>query len=161
VALLDLLLEPDVRARDDPHVDGNRAAAAQSTTTNGPRLRALWSWIARATRSFRVPVSPWMSTVNVDRATWPTCWITRWISGLRPMRSASDTPSPWRSSSSTRAQGAVLERPLDREPHQLQVERLRQVVVRAETHRLDRGRDIGVRRADHAAERPAELAPRS
>ena len=38
-------------------------SAAQSTTTNGRAVRALAPWIARATSSLPVPVSPSISTV--------------------------------------------------------------------------------------------------
>ena len=36
--------------------------APQSSTTIGPRLRPESSWMARATNSLPVPVSPWMIT---------------------------------------------------------------------------------------------------
>ena len=58
--------------------------------------------MARATSSLPVPVSPCTSTVKLDSATWPTCWITWAIAGLPPMRSLSELPCPWRFSSSMR-----------------------------------------------------------
>ena len=44
--------------------------AAQFTATKGPRTRSLSSWITRASSSLPVPLSPWMSTVAVERDTW-------------------------------------------------------------------------------------------
>ena len=43
--------------------------AAQLTATNGPVALGPCSWIARATTSFPVPDSPWISTVAVLGAT--------------------------------------------------------------------------------------------
>ena len=50
-------------ARDSSSVSG---IAAQFTLTNGTSRSALRSWIARATSSLPVPVSPVMSTVLFD-----------------------------------------------------------------------------------------------
>ena len=45
-------------------------SAAQFTATNGPRWRGPRVWIARATHSLPLPVSPVMSTVARERATF-------------------------------------------------------------------------------------------
>jgi hypothetical protein len=44
-------------------------SAPQSTITNGPWARGEASWIARATSSLPVPVSPWIRTVASLAAT--------------------------------------------------------------------------------------------
>ena len=53
----------------------------QSTTTNGPPLRSLASWIALATSSLPVPVSPRMSTESGVFATFSRTLKTRRIFG--------------------------------------------------------------------------------
>ena len=64
----------------------------QSTTTNGPRLRRLASWIARATTSLPVPVSPSMSTLSSVPAIFSSVENTRRMFGdaptIEPNRSA-------------------------------------------------------------------------
>ena len=47
-------------------------SAAQLTATNGLPARGLLSWMARATSSLPVPLSPTMSIVAVVGATWAT-----------------------------------------------------------------------------------------
>ena len=51
--------------------DQVRAYAAQFTVTNGPAARLLCWWMARATSSLPLPVSPWMRTVTGMAATRP------------------------------------------------------------------------------------------
>ncbi len=74
----------------------------QSTTTNGPLLRGLASWMALATTSLPVPVSPRMSTdrgVGAMRSRTPK---TRRMRGLRP----TSGPKPSAHPTSTRRSAA-------------------------------------------------------
>ena len=48
------------------------ASAAQCSFTKGPLARGLCSWMAAATSSLPVPLSPVMSTDARDGATWST-----------------------------------------------------------------------------------------
>ena len=58
--------------------------AAQFTATKGPAPRSLASWIARATSSLPVPVSPRIVTVTRVGAARPA-WSSAWRSiGLDP-----------------------------------------------------------------------------
>ena len=59
--------------------------AAQLTLIRGISRCALLAWIARATSSLPVPVSPVISTVLFERATSSSLWITSWIARLLPM----------------------------------------------------------------------------
>ena len=61
------------------------ASAAQCSFTNGPVARGLRSWIAAAISSLPVPVSPVMSTLARDGATWATVLNTACIGGALPM----------------------------------------------------------------------------
>ena len=58
--------------------------AAQFTLTSGRSRRPLRAWIARATSSLPVPVSPEISTEESVAATRPTCDSTRCSTALRP-----------------------------------------------------------------------------
>ena len=58
--------------------------AAQFTLTSGISRCALWKWIARATISLPVPVSPVISTVLFDFATISAVRITSCTRRLRP-----------------------------------------------------------------------------
>ena len=61
--------------------------AAQLIATNGPRARGLASWIARATSSLPVPVSPVMSTLAALGATrtMSSCtFLSGWLSPTNP-----------------------------------------------------------------------------
>jgi hypothetical protein len=63
-------------------------SAPQLTVKNGPFLRRDWRWIAAATSSLPVPVSPWTSTglsVFASRGISPKSSIIR---GLRLVRSS-------------------------------------------------------------------------
>ena len=63
-------------------------SAAQFTATNGPLARALAWWIARATSSLPVPLSPVSSTVVSVGATFAARCSTSRSAGARPtMRS--------------------------------------------------------------------------
>ena len=57
------------KSSDSSSVDGS---AAQFTGTNGSAVHAECAWIARATSSLPVPLSPRMSTVACVEAAWPT-----------------------------------------------------------------------------------------
>jgi len=66
------------KARIPPQKDGGivrNIFAAQLTLINGRSRRGLRLWIARAMRSFPVPVSPEMSTVEPVGATTLTCLL--------------------------------------------------------------------------------------
>ena len=58
--------------------------APQSTTTSGPAARVLAWWIASASASLPVPVSPWISTVTSEAATRPATANRRRIAVDRP-----------------------------------------------------------------------------
>jgi len=75
------------------------AIAAQLIGSKGISHRGLWSWIARATSSFPVPLSPRMRTfIRV----WATMWIFR-ITSFIFLESAMILPTPcFRSLSSRR-----------------------------------------------------------
>jgi len=51
---------------------------------NGPSRRALIRWIARATSSLPVPVSPVMRTENGEEAAFPITFLTSIHAGDRP-----------------------------------------------------------------------------
>jgi hypothetical protein len=59
-------------------------SAAQLSAKNGPRARSLFWWVARATSSLPVPLSPKMKTLAVEAA---TASISRYTS-----RMGSDCP---------------------------------------------------------------------
>ena len=58
--------------------------AAQLTLISGISRCALRSWMARATSSLPVPVSPVMRTVLRDSATSSSLRMTSWMALLRP-----------------------------------------------------------------------------
>ncbi len=60
--------------------------APQWITTMGINRRGLDEWIARATTSFPVPLSPVISTVASVEATIPISSSTRFIPALLPTR---------------------------------------------------------------------------
>ena len=64
----------------------SRGIAPQSTTTNGRGPRGPSSWIASATSSLPVPVSPWINTVAVDSATRVIWANNRRMASLSPTR---------------------------------------------------------------------------
>ena len=66
--------------------------AAQLMATNGPALRGLRLWMARATSSLPVPLSPVTSTAALLGATWRMSEKSSRMAGERPTRSAS---TPW------------------------------------------------------------------
>ena len=87
----------------------SEGTAAQLTLTNGRSRRALRSWIARATSSLPVPVSPRMHTRDSVGATRSTCAMTRCIASL--VHTSSWRPTRRRScrfSSSSRASRSVF-----------------------------------------------------
>ena len=75
--------------------------AAQFRATNGLFLRGLFWWMAWATSSLPVPVSPWISTLASVGAMRFSRSITSCICGLLPM-----TPSKPNFSSSRRFSSA-------------------------------------------------------
>ena len=60
--------------------------APQLIETSGRARRELCAWIARATSSFPVPLSPVMSTVLLRSATLPMILKISTSAGLSPMR---------------------------------------------------------------------------
>ena len=79
--------------------------AAQLSGTNGRFLRGLFWWIALATSSLPVPVSPWISTVASVGAIRCSRSMTSCICGLLPMM-----PSKPNRSSSRRCSSALARR---------------------------------------------------
>ena len=68
------------------------ASAAQSTMTNGPDARADASWIARATSSLPVPVSPRISTgasLCATRDIWANSSRITVLAPIRPPKRGS------------------------------------------------------------------------
>ena len=63
-----------------------RASAAQLTATSAPRRVTSLKWMAWATSSLPVPVSPVTSTLHEDDATRATRSKTSVILGLRPSK---------------------------------------------------------------------------
>ena len=74
-------------------------SAAQCTATNGPFDRGPSWWIALATSSLPVPLSPWISTVAREPATWRMVSKTSCMAGERPIMFS----SPYLSSSCSRS----------------------------------------------------------
>jgi hypothetical protein len=67
--------------------------AALVTFTNGPPARSELRWMAAATNSLPVPLSPVMSTGSAVGATRPMVLNTCTIAGVRPISSSSAPPS--------------------------------------------------------------------
>ena len=136
------------KSSDSSSVSG---IAAQFTLISGISRCALWLWMARATSSLPVPVSPVMSTVLfVSRDQ-----LRRLVHFLhRP--AAADHAVVVEVGVALADQVGVLgaqplvrERPVDHHEQLVDLERLLQVVEGAEPHRLDRALDGGVRGHDH------------
>ena len=129
-------------------------SAAQFSATNGLFLRGLFWWIAWATSSLPVPVSPWISTLALVGAIRLSRSITSRICGLSPMTPSKPNFSSSRRFSSTFARrsralsaafSAIARSWLD-------VQRLEQVVERPLLHRLDgRGDRAVAGHEDHLA----------
>ena len=82
-----LVLAPVKAPRTCPNSsDSSRVSgmAAQLTLMSGMWRCGLRSWMARASSSFPVPVSPITSTVLLDSATRSACRMTSWMTRLRP-----------------------------------------------------------------------------
>ncbi len=78
-------------------------SAAQLTATNGPAARLLWAWIARATTSLPVPLSPLSRTVAWVGATRPIAATTGAIVGSPQVRRGASTSRAARSRAETSA----------------------------------------------------------
>ena len=138
-------------------------SAAQLTATNGPAARAARAaWIARATSSLPVPLSPRIST-GARRRRDPLDQRVH----LAHRRALADEPrhralraQPPRSADCSRRSAARRSSArLDVQRELLELERLRQVVVRAAAHRLDRGLDRAERgHDDHRRRRRSHRA---
>src|SRR5213594_4002376 len=104
--------------------------ALQLTGTKGPLDRPDWRWIAAATSSLPVPLSPSISTGESESATVATTSFTRVMPG---------EPPPQRVHLA--AQEALLEDLLHEVLQLVQVQRLDEVVVGPRLQRLDRRLD--------------------
>ena len=127
--------------------------AAQLTGTNGPPWRGLDWWMARATSSLPVPLSPRSSTVASESATARIRSSAACIAGERPSRaSQAEALLDLRAQAAILLpQAAVLERALDGQADLAQLERLGQIVVGALAHGLDgRLQAAEGRHEDHA-----------
>ena len=129
---------------------------------NGSPARALWSWMARATSSLPVPLSPVISTDTVDDAARPMAFHTASIVALEPTRSPSLAPAA-RRAATLRAPPAPLTARAQRLDQPIEIERLGEVVEGAELHRLDGALAVAVGRGhDHRQARGARCeAPRA
>ena len=136
-------------------------SAPQLTLTNGPAARFERAWIARATSSLPVPLSPGMKTVASVGATFSMVCEH----GAHRRRLADDARRSGRRGGvgaqrlglglgalAGAALGAQLERALDLERAPPRARTACEEVERAELHRLDRGLDGAERGDDH---RPA------
>ena len=63
-------------------------SAPQLIGTNGREARRPFVWIARATSSFPVPLSPTIRTGAAALAAWAICLYTASMPAVRPMRPA-------------------------------------------------------------------------
>ena len=112
--------------------------AAQLILSKGLSARSLRLWMASATISLPVPLSPWMSTVTFVGAIWRMSALTACIAGLSPIKAS--TPA---SLLKLAAQLPVLAAQplfLQRLGHGLQqggaVDRLLDEIISAQPHRL-------------------------
>ena len=125
--------------------------APQLIATKGWSRRGPWSWMARATTSLPVPLSPVTRTVVRVGATFSTSWRTSSMAGEAP-RIASPpvrcSPIRWRRTRFSASERPVLERLLHHQLELLHLERLQHVVVRAGLHGLDGGLGGGERGHD-------------
>ena len=139
--------------------------AAQLIATKGPAARGPSSWMARATSSFPVPLSPLISTLARERATRSMVRNTR-----AHRLAAPDQRAEARAILELLGQlgdalleGAVLEQVADLDAERVHLEGLGHVVGGAELHGLDRRGD-GLRRGQHDHRRrlaAAGAAPRA
>ena len=125
--------------------------AAQLTLMSGMSRCALRAWMARATSSLPVPVSPVTSTVLRDSATSSARLITSMHRAAAADQAvvvelgvalAEQVAQPG-------ARALLLEQPADGDQQLVDVEGLLQVVARAELHRLDGALDRAVRGHHH------------
>ena len=114
-------------------------SAAQLSGTNGRFFRGLFWWIALATSSLPVPVSPWISTVASVGAI--RCSRVDDVVHLRAVADdaleAEPLVQPAVQLGVRPPQVLAAGRVLDHRPQLLQIERLEQIVERPPLHRLD------------------------
>ena len=133
--------------------------AAQLTLMSGCSRCGAAAWMARATSSLPVPVSPVISTVLLVCATSSA----RLDHVLHPAAAADDAVvvellvALAEQVAVLRAQALVLDGAVDDDQQLVDLERLLQVVERAQLHRRDRALDRGVR-GHHQDLRPLALA---
>ena len=136
----------------------SRGIAVQFTATKGRSRRGERRWIARATSSLPVPVSPRRSTVASASATCSTIANTSRIAG----EVADDLLEPGRPLELAVQARHVAPLPLVRDgvaEHERELvvaDRLREVVERPLAHRLHRGLDGRVRGDEHDRQRGAQ-----
>ena len=136
------------------------ASAAQCSLTNGAFARGLFSWMACATSSLPVPLSPVMRTLARLGATCSMTSNTCCIAGLLPTMCVEPEVVLEARAELGRL---VLERPpvertADDEHELVDLERLGQVVLGPLVHRADGGLDLGERRHEHHDELGVVLA---
>ena len=136
------------KSSDSSSVSG---IAAQLTLMRGIARWALRSWMARATSSLPVPVSPVMSTVLFDWATRSIRCSTSWIARLRAHDAVvAELLVPFREQVAVlRAEALVLEGAAHDHEQFVDLEGLLEVVEGPEPHGLDRALDRGVGRHHH------------
>ena len=135
----------------------SRESPAQFRSTNASSARGPFSWSQRARTPLPAPVSPWIRTGLSEAATLP------------PRRRAPGSPRSCRGTdraapAPARAAGRlllpvalVLEQPLEDHGQGLQLDRLRQELLRALLDRLDREVDRAVRGEDDDGHRGVQL----
>ena len=128
--------------------------AAQLTATNGPAARRPWRWIARATTSLPVPVSPVISTVASLSDDAPDRLLHLAHRGTR----ADEGVLLVRSGRRDRGVRAGAQHPGEQVGQRLAADRLGQVVEGAEPHRVDRVRRGRVRGQDRDRRRRGRRA---
>ena len=124
--------------------------AARLTATNGASAMPDSRWISRASSSLPVPLSPRIRTVAESFATF---WTSSRISRVRAARPDDELAVGLLGDLGAQPQDVPVEvLPLagvgHERPHALEVEVLRDVVIRAVAHRLDRRVELLQRRDD-------------
>ena len=117
--------------------------AAQLTATNGRLARGLWAWRARATSSLPVPDSPVISTLACEPATRRMSANTSCIDRRAPddVLEADAAGHLLAQPGHLGAQRLLGQRLVDHQHQLLDLERLGDVVERAQLHRPDGGVD--------------------
>ena len=123
-------------------------SAARQIGRNGPLRRPLWRWMARATSSLPVPLSPVISTGTSVGAT-RAMLLNKLLHRRRASDQRFECAGGADSSSPSAARLPSLECPLDHGPGLVQVERLDEVLEGAPLHRPHHGLQIAESRDDN------------